>query len=358
MKRLFNFSAGPATLPLEVLEASARALVDFNGMGAGIAELSHRGPEVDAILDEAIARCRALLDVPDEYDVLFLQGGASQLFVTIPMCFLQGSADYLLNGEWSTKAAHAARSYGTVNVIGSSAATGFDRLPIGWEPTPDASYLYLCSNETIYGNRWATFPEHPCLIADVSSEFMARPMDVRKFAMLYGGAQKNLGPAGLVLAIVRRDLYERIPDSVPDIFNFQRHAAAKSCLNTPPVFAIYMLLETFKWLEREGGLAAIEQRNEAKAKLLYDAIDASPDFYHGIIGNPADRSRMNVTFSLPDDDLTARFLAESESRGMMGLKGYRTVGGIRASIYNAMPLEGCQALAEMMGDFAETVARR
>jgi phosphoserine aminotransferase len=357
MKRLFNFSAGPAILPVEVLEASARALVDYHGMGAGIAELSHRGKEVDAVLDEAIERCRALLGVPANYDVLFLQGGASQLFTTIPMNFLQGSADYLVSGEWSKKAAEAARLYGTVNIIGSSQATGFDRLPTGWSVTPNASYLYLCSNDTIYGNRWTTFPQHPHLIADVSSEFMARPLDVSQFAMLYGGAQKNLGPAGLVLAITRRDLYGRIPASAPDIFNFERHARAKSCLNTPPVFAIYMLLETFRWLDRQGGLAAIEERNEAKAALLYDVIDRYPEVYRPIVTDVAARSRMNVTFRLPSDELTDRFVRETEVQGMIGLRGYRTVGGIRASIYNAMPIEGCAALAASMRSFAETVAR-
>ena len=269
MRRLFNFSAGPAIMPPEVLEASARALVDYNGMGAGIAELSHRGPELDAVFDETTARVRALMDVPDEYDVLYLQGGATQLFATIPMCFLREQADYLLTGEWTVKAAEAARYYGRVNVIGSSEATGFDRIPTGWQPTPGADYLYLCSNETIYGTRWTELPEHPNLIVDASSELMARPMDVGKLALLFGGAQKNLGPAGLVLAIVRRDLYERIPSSVPAIFDFRAHAKAGSRLNTPPTFAIYMLLETLRWLERQGGLVGdrAPQRAEGGAAL-------------------------------------------------------------------------------------------
>ncbi len=352
-KRLFNFSAGPATIPPEVLDASARALLDYHGMGAGIAELSHRGPEIDAVLDETIARCRALLGIPADYDVLFLQGGATQLFTTIPMNFLRGSADYVINGEWTTKAAEAARPYGTVNVVASSEATGFDRTPTGWAPTPDASYLYLCSNETIYGTRWSVFPEHPCLIADVSSEFMARPMDVGKFGLLFGGTQKNLGIAGVVLAIVRKDLYERIPKTVPPIFNFQVQAKAKSCLNTPPTFGIYVLLETLRWLERQGGLTAIEERNERKAALVYDAIDAAPDFYRSPVANRADRSRMNVVFRLPTEELTDRFLAEAEAQGMIGLKGYRTVGGVRASIYNGMPEAGCAALAAHMRAFAE-----
>jgi phosphoserine aminotransferase len=351
-KRLFNFSAGPATIPPEVLDASARALLDYQGMGAGIAELSHRGPEVDAVLDETIARCRALLSIPEGYDVLFLQGGATQLFTTIPMNFLRGAADYVVNGEWATKAAEAARPYGAVNVVGSSEATGFDRTPTGWAATPDASYLYLCSNETIYGTRWSAFPEHPCLIADVSSEFLARPMDVGRFALLFGGTQKNLGIAGVVLAIVRRDLYARIPATVPPIFNFQVQAKAKSCLNTPPTFAVYVLLETLRWLERQGGLAAVEARNERKAGLVYAAIDATPEFYRCPVADRASRSRMNVVFRLPTEPLTEQFLAEAEAQGMIGLKGYRTVGGVRASLYNGMPEAGCAALAAHMRAFA------
>jgi phosphoserine aminotransferase len=351
--RLFNFSAGPAIMPPEVLEASARALVDYHGMGAGIAELSHRGPELDAVFAETTARVRALMDVPDEYDVLYLQGGATQLFATIPMCFLRGHADYLVTGEWTVKAAEAARCYGRVDVIGSSEATGFDRVPTGWQPTPGADYLYLCSNETISGTRWSSLPKHPNLIVDASSELMARPLKIGQFALLFGGAQKNLGPAGLVLAIVRRDLYERIPDGIPAIFDFRAHAKSGSRLNTPPTFAVYMLLETLRWLERQGGPVEIERRNEEKAALIYAALDELSGFYTPTVTDVPNRSRMNVTFRLPTEALTAEFLKESEARGMIGLKGYRTVGGIRASIYNAMPIEGCAALAELMRDFAE-----
>jgi phosphoserine aminotransferase len=356
-KRRYNFSAGPAVMPPEVLDASARALVDYEGMGAGIAELSHRGPELDAVFDETTARVRDLLDVPSEYDVLYLQGGATQLFATIPMCFLREQADYLITGEWTVKAAEAARYYGTVNVIGSSEATGFDRVPTGWQSTPGADYLYVCSNETISGTRWTTLPEHESLIVDASSELMARPMDVRKMALLFGGAQKNLGPAGVVLAIVRRDLYERTPSTVPPIFDFRAHAKAGSRLNTPPTFAVYMLLETLRWLERQGGLAEMARRNEQKAALIYEALDELSDFYTPIVTDRANRSVMNVTFRLPTEALTSDFVKESEARGMIGLKGYRTVGGIRASIYNAMPIEGCAALAELMRDFAETRGR-
>ncbi|MBA3684813.1 MAG: 3-phosphoserine/phosphohydroxythreonine transaminase [Planctomycetes bacterium] len=351
MHRVFNFSAGPAMLPLEVLEASAKALVDFQGKGVGIAEVSHRGKEFDGVLDECTARCRALLGVPDTYDVVFLQGGATQLFTTIPMNFLQGSADFVVTGEWAKKAAEAAKPFGLANILGSSEATGFDRIPRDWKPNAGASYLHICSNNTIYGTRWSHFPDHPTLICDASSEICSRPMDVSRFAMIYAGAQKNLGPSGVVLAIVRKDLYPRIPKSVPKIFNFAAHAEAKSCLNTPPTFGIYMLLETFRWLDRQGGLVAMEKRNEEKAGLIYAAIDQSGGYYRPTVTDIANRSRMNITYRLPNEDLTDKFIKEAEKKGMTALKGYRSVGGIRASVYNAMPIEGCQALATHMREF-------
>jgi phosphoserine aminotransferase len=352
LNRVFNFSAGPAMLPLEVLEASAKALVDFQGKGFGIAEVSHRGKEFDGVLDEALRLARSLMRIPASHDVVFLQGGASQLFTTIPMNFLQGSADYLITGEWAKKAAEAAKPYGQVTVLASSEGTGFDRIPTGWNPTPTASYLHVCTNNTIYGTRISSIPEHPCLIADVSSEYMARELDVSKFALIYGGAQKNLGPSGVVMAIVRKDLYARIPKSVPGIFSFQKHAEAKSCLNTPPTFGIYMLLETFRWIERQGGIAAIERRNEEKAKLIYDAIDRRAGFYKATVSDIPNRSRMNITFRLPSEALTESFLKQAEGQQLIALKGYRTVGGIRASTYNAMPLEGCRLLAAHMDAFA------
>jgi len=352
-KRIYNFSAGPAMLPLEVLEASAVALVDYKGKGYGIAEISHRGKDFDAVLDEAIARCRSLVGIPDNYDVLFLQGGATQLFTTIPMNFLQGSADFVVTGEWAKKAYEAAKPFGTTNLLASSESTGFDHIPTDWRTNANASYLHICSNNTIYGTRWSKFPEHPCLIADMSSEIMSRPWDMKKFALVYGGAQKNLGPSGVVLAIVRKDLYERIPKTVAKIFNFKAHAEAKSCINTPPTFGIYMLLETFRYLEKQGGLAAMEKRNEQKAKVVYDAIDRAPNFYKGTVKDIPNRSRMNITFKLPDEPLTEQFLKEAEKKGMVALKGYRTVGGVRASCYNAMPVEGCQALAQHMDEFAK-----
>jgi phosphoserine aminotransferase len=354
-KRVFNFAAGPATLPHEVLEASAAALLDYQGKGFGIAECSHRGKEFDAVLDETISRCRSLLTIPDTHDVLFLQGGATQQFAVIPMNFLSGRADYVVSGEWSKKAADVAKSMvgDKIRVIASSDATAFDRLPSPISPDPAAAYLHICSNETVHGNRFVEWPSHSTLVVDASSEIMSRPHPVARTGIIYAGAQKNLGPSGVVLVIVRKDLYDRIPKSVPKIFSYKAHADAKSCLNTPPTFGIYVLLETFRWMERQGGLAAIEKRNAEKAKLIYDAIDESGGYYKGTVSDKAVRSHMNVTFKLPSDELTDKFLKEASAKDMLALKGYRTVGGIRASIYNGMAIEGCQLLATHMRDFAK-----
>jgi len=354
-KRVYNFAAGPATLPYEVLEASAAALLDFQGKGFGIAECSHRGKEFDGVLDETIARCRTLLGIPDTHDVLFLQGGATQQFAVIPMNFLTGPADYVVSGEWSKKAAEVAKGIGgeKIRVIASSEATHFDRLPSPITPDPAAAYLHICSNETVHGNRFAEWPTHTTLIVDASSEIMSRPHPVIRTGIIYAGAQKNLGPSGVTLIIVRKDLYDRIPKSVPKILNYKAHADAKSCLNTPPTFGIYVLLETFRWMERQGGLAAIEKRNGEKAKAIYDAIDESGGYYKGTVSDKAARSHMNVTFKLPSDELTDKFIKEASAKDMVALKGYRTVGGIRASIYNGMPIEGCQLLATHMKEFAQ-----
>jgi phosphoserine aminotransferase len=353
--RVFNFSAGPAMLPVEVLEASAKALVDFQGKGFGIAEVSHRGKEFDGVLDEAIAKCRSLLDIPETHDVLFLQGGATQLFNTIPMNFLTGPADYVVGGEWSKKAASAAQAaYGDkIRVIASSEASKFDRPPTGWTADPTASYLHVCSNETVHGHRLAEWPEHPNLIVDSSSEMMSRPHPISRCALVYAGAQKNLGPAGVVLTIVRKDLYPRIAKNVPKIFSFQALAEAKSCLNTPPTFGVYFLLETFRWMDSQGGLGAIEKRNAEKAALVYDVIDNSGGFYTGTVADKAARSHMNVTFVLPSEEITEKFVKDAAKNGMVALKGYRTVGGIRASMYNAMPVAGARTLADFMKSFAK-----
>jgi phosphoserine aminotransferase len=353
-KRIYNFSAGPAMLPTSVLEKSAATLLDYEGKGFGIAECSHRGKEFDCVIDEAIKRCKSLLGIGDSHDVLFLQGGATQLFTLIPMNFLNNSADYLVSGEWSKKAAANGKEIGKVNVVATSESTNFDHSPppAEWKLSDGADYFHVCSNETVHGHRLPTWPRHPNLIVDASSEFMSRPHPVGECAMVYGGAQKNLGPAGVVLAIVRKDMHAKQKKTTSKLWGFKEQAEAKSMINTPPTFGIYILLEVFRWLDAQGGLAGMEKRNATKAGLIYDAIDNSNGFYKGTVSVKDQRSHMNLTYRLPSEELTDEFIKTASKNGMMGLKGYRTVGGIRASIYNAMPVEGCQALAQYMKDFA------
>lgn len=352
--RIFNFSAGPAMLPTEVLERSAATLLDYQGKGFGIAECSHRGKEFDCVIDEAIKRCKDLLDLGDTHDVLFLQGGATQLFTLIPMNIDHTSADYLVGGEWSKKAASFGKEVGKVNVVASSEASNFDHspLPNEWKLTEGADYFHVCSNETVHGHRLPTWPKHPNLVVDASSEFMSRPHPVKDCALVYGGAQKNLGPAGVVLTIVRKDLYAKQKKVPSKLWSFKDQAEAKSMVNTPPTFGIYILLEIFRWIEQQGGLTGMEKRNAQKAAMVYDAIDNSNGFYKGTVSIKDQRSHMNVTFRLPSEELTDEFVKTASKQSMVGLKGYRTVGGIRASMYNAMPVEGCQALSQFMKDFA------
>ncbi|HWP41140.1 MAG TPA: 3-phosphoserine/phosphohydroxythreonine transaminase [Tepidisphaeraceae bacterium] len=352
--RIYNFSAGPAMLPTEVLEKSAAALLDYQSKGFGIAECSHRGKEFEAVMDEAIRRCKELLGLGDSHDVLFMQGGATQLFTIIPMNFLHGSADYLVGGEWSKKAAALAKEIGKVNIVATSESSQFDHSPppSEWKLSPDADYFHVCSNETVHGHRLPQWPSHRNLIVDASSEFMSRPHPVRDCALVYAGAQKNLGPAGVVLVLVRKDLYPRQRKTPSRLWSFKDMAENKSMINTPPTFGVYVLLETFRWLQARGGLAAMEKLNAQKAGLIYSAIDESNGFYRGTVSDRQQRSHMNVTYRLPSEELTEEFVKTAAKNGMVALKGYRTVGGIRASIYNAMPLEGCQALAQFMRDFA------
>jgi phosphoserine aminotransferase len=354
MTRIFNFSAGPAMLPTEVLEKSAAALVDYEGKGFGIAEVSHRGKEFEAVNDEAMSRCKTLLNLGDTHDVVFLQGGATALFAIIPLNFLHTSADYLVGGEWSKKAAANAKELGKVNVVATSEASNFNHspLPSEWKLSPEADYFHVCSNETVHGHRLPTWPKHPNLVVDASSEFLSRPHPVNDCALVYGGAQKNLGPSGLVLAIVRKDLYAKQKKLPSKLWSFKDEAENKSMINTPPTFSVYVLLETFRWLERQGGLATMEKTNATKAGLIYDAIDNSNGFYKGTVSVKEQRSHMNVTCTLPNEVLTDEFVKTAAKNQMVGLKGYRTVGGIRASIYNAMPVEGCKSLAQFMKDFA------
>jgi phosphoserine aminotransferase len=341
-------------LPTEVLEKSAQALVDYQGKGFGIAEVSHRGKEFDAVVDEAIVRCKQLLGLGDTHDVLFMQGGATQLFTIIPMNLLHTNADYLVGGEWSKKAVSFGKEMGKLNVVATSEASNFDHTApqSEWKMSADADYFHVCTNETVHGHRLPVWPKHPNLIVDASSEFMSRPHPAKDCAIVYGGAQKNLGPSGLVLAIVRKDIYAKQKKTPSKLWSFKDLAEAKSMVNTPPTFGIYILLEVFRWLEAQGGLAAMEKRNAEKAKMIYDAIDNSNGFYKGTVSVKEQRSHMNLTYRLPSEELTDEFIKTASKNGMVGMKGYRTVGGIRASIYNAMPVEGCQALASYMKDFA------
>ena len=352
--RIFNFSAGPAMLPTEALEKSAAALLDYQGKGFGIAEVSHRGKEFEAVNDEAIALCKKLLNIADTHDVLFLQGGATQLFTVIPMNILHTSADYLVSGEWSKKAASFGKEVGKLNVVASTESSNFDHSapPSEWKLNSDADYFHVCSNETVHGHRLPTWPTHPNLVVDASSEFLSRPHPVGDCALVYGGAQKNLGPAGVVLVIVRKDLYPKQNKVLSKLWSFKDQAENKSMINTPPTFGIYVLLEIFRWLDAQGGLVAMEKRNAHKAGLVYDAVDQSNGFYKGTVSVKEQRSHMNLTYRLPSDELTDEFVKTAAKAGMVGLKGYRTVGGIRASTYNAMPVEGCQSLAQFMRDFA------
>jgi phosphoserine aminotransferase len=354
MSRLYNFGAGPAMLPAEVLARAGDEMLDWRGCGMGVMEMSHRGKEFMGIAAQAEADLRELLGVPANYKVLFLQGGATLQFAQVPMNLLRGrtGADYVLTGEWSNKALQEAQSYCDVHIAASSADRKFAYAPRDWNVRRDAAYVHYCSNETIGGLEFHWVPDTGAvpLVADASSHFLSRPLDVSKFGLIYAGAQKNAGPAGLTLVIVREDLLGGAAKGTPSVLDYKRQADAGSMLNTPSTYAIYIAGLVFKWLKQLGGLAEMERRNVAKAQLLYDAIDAG-SFYANPIDKP-DRSRMNVTFRLPDERLDAPFLKEAQARGLSQLKGHRAVGGMRASIYNAMPIEGARQLAAYMREFA------
>ncbi len=353
--RVFNFSAGPAVLPEEVLRQAAAEMLDWRGSGMSVMEMSHRGKEFIAIADKAEADLRTLLAIPANYRVLFLQGGAIGENAIIPMNLLRGRsvADYVNTGEWSKKSIKEARKYCTVNVAASSEDQQFTCVPAqtSWKLSPDPAYVHVCTNETIAGVEYQWTPQtgDVPLVADMSSHILSRVVDVSKFGVIYGGAQKNMGPAGLTLVIVRDDLLDRALPITPSAFHWKEQAEADSMLNTPPTYAIYIAGLVFEWLLAAGGLAAIERRNVAKSKLLYDYLDSTA-FYRNAV-RPEDRSRMNVTFRLHDEALDARFLEGAREHGMVQLKGHRAVGGMRASIYNAMPVEGVQALVAYLRDF-------
>jgi len=353
--RVFNFSAGPAVLPEEVLRQAAAEMLDWHGTGMCVMEMSHRGPEFIAIADEAEQDLRDLLAVPAEYKVLFLQGGASLQFAMVPMNLLDGkkSADYVNTGEWSKKAISEAAKLCDVNVAASSQDANFTYVPEErqWRLNPAAAYVHICSNETIGGVEYHWVPDtgEVPLVADMSSHILSRPIDVSRYGLIYAGAQKNIGPAGLAIVIVRDDLIGRAPKGTAAMLDYKVHADAQSMSNTPPTYAVYIAGLVFKWLKRQGGLAAMEQKNIAKAGLLYEYLGDSTLFRSPV--RESDRSRMNAPFTLRDASLDAAFLKGAEERGMVQLKGHRSVGGMRASIYNAMPVEGVRRLVEYMREF-------
>jgi phosphoserine aminotransferase len=353
--RVFNFSAGPAVLPEVVLQKAAAEMLDWHGSGMSVMEMSHRGKEFVAIAAKAEADLRALLAIPASYKVLFLQGGAIAENAIVPMNLLRGrsTADYVNTGEWSKKSIKEAGKYCTVNVAASATDKNFTYVPAQgtWKLSRDAAYVHVCTNETIGGVEYQWTPDTGGvpLVADMSSHVLSRVIDVSKYGVIYGGAQKNMGPAGLTLVIVRDDLLDRALPITPSAFHWQEQAAAESMLNTPPTYAIYVAGLVFEWLLAQGGVPAIEKKNIAKAQLLYDCLDSSGFYKHAV--RKQDRSRMNVVFRLADEALEKAFLKGAEEHGMVQLKGHRAVGGIRASIYNAMPVEGVQTLVDYMKEF-------
>ena len=357
-ERIYNFSAGPAVLPLPVLEEAQRDLLALPGVGMSVVEISHRSKPFDEIILGAEADIRKLAGVSDDYHVLFLQGGASLQFSMVPMNILTagGKADYIITGSWAQKAMKEARKVGTVNVAATTEPDNFDRIPKqeDLKLDPEAAYVHFTTNNTIHGTEWKYDPATGSvpLVADSSSDIFSRPIDVNKYALIYAGAQKNLAPAGVTLVIIRKDLLERSPKGMHTMLDYNTHAKERSLYNTPPVFAIYVMRLVLKWLVDQAGLEVVKRRNEEKAKVLYDRID-STEFYRGH-AKPDSRSLMNVTFRLPSEELEKKFVTEATKAGLDGLKGHRSVGGIRASIYNAFPKEGVETLVAFMKEFERT----
>lgn len=355
MSRVYNFSAGPAVLPEEVLKEAAEEMLDYRGCGMSVMEMSHRSKMFEEIIQGAEADLRDLLQIPDNYKVLFLQGGASQQFAMIPMNLMKNRvADYIVTGQWAKKAWQEAQKYGKANKIASSEDKTFSYIPdcSDLPISPDADYVYICENNTIYGTKFKELPntKGKTLVADVSSCFLSEPVDVSKYGILYGGVQKNIGPAGMVISIIREDLItEEVLPGTPTMLTFKTHADADSLYNTPNSYCIYICGKVFQWLKKMGGLSAMKERNEQKAKLLYDFLDES-SLFHGTVV-PKDRSLMNVPFITGNKDLDAKFVKEAKEAGFENLKGHRSVGGMRASIYNAMPVEGVKALVDFMRTF-------
>ena len=355
MSRVYNFSAGPAILPESVLKEAANEMLDYRGTGMSVMEMSHRSKAYQAIIDEAEADLRKVMGIPENYKVLFLQGGASQQFAMIPMNLMKNKvADYIITGQWAKKAWQEAKLYGQANAVASSADKTFSYIPdcSDLPISADADYVYICENNTIYGTKFHELPntKGKDLVSDVSSCFLSEPVDVTKYGMLYGGVQKNIGPAGVVIAVIREDLIrEDVLPGTPTMLRYKTHADNGSMYNTPPAYGIYICGKVFKWLLEMGGLEVMKERNEKKAAVLYDFLDAS-ELFHGTVVKK-DRSLMNVPFVTGDTELDAKFVREATEAGFVNLKGHRTVGGMRASIYNAMPMEGVQKLVQFMEKF-------
>ncbi len=355
MNRVQNFSAGPATLPYEVLTKTAEDIIDFQGSGIGLMEISHRSPEFQSVIDSAEELLRKLMGIPEGYKVLFLQGGASSQFFMVPMNLLAAGqkATYLNTGTWAKKAIKEARLFGDIDVPFSSEERKFDRVPAQeeYQFAEDSEYLYLVSNNTIFGTQFQTFPEtDTMLVCDMSSDILSRPIDVSRFGLIFAGAQKNLGPAGVTVVIIREDLLSRVPDTIPTMLQYRTHAEKGSMFNTPPCIAIYVVYRVLQWLEALGGVEEIQKINEKKAALLYEIMDQNA-YYRGHAEKQS-RSRMNVAFNLPTAELEAKFIIDAAAQGLKGLKGHRSIGGCRASIYNAFSLEGVEKLADFMHRFA------
>mgnify|MGYP000728946882 FL=1 len=355
MARVYNFSAGPAVLPEEVLAEAAQEMLDYRGCGMSVMEMSHRSKAFQTILDEAEEDLRSLIGIPDNYKVLFLQGGASQQFAMIPMNLMKNRvADYIVTGQWAKKAWQEASKYGKANKIATSEDQTFSYIPdcSDLPVSEDADYVYICENNTIYGTKFKTLPntKGKPLVADVSSCFLSEPVDITKYALMYGGVQKNIGPAGVVIVIIREDMIrEDVLPGTPTMLQYKIHADAGSLYNTPPAYGIYICGKVFKWIQKMGGLKAMKERNEEKAAILYDFLDESR-LFKGTVRRE-DRSLMNVPFITGNEELDARFVKEAKEAGLENLKGHRSVGGMRASIYNAMPIEGVEKLVEFMADF-------
>lgn len=350
----YNFNAGPSLFPDSVLEAAAKAIFDFDGTGLSVLSISHRTPEFEAVVEESKALFKELLNIPDNYSIYFVGGGATTQFFHIPANFLYGKAGYIHTGVWTKKAIKEAKLYGEVEVLASSEDRGFRYIPKNFEIPTDLDYLYICANNTIYGTEYKTDLDSPVpLIADMSSNILSRPIDVSKYAMIYGGAQKNLAPAGVTFAIVRNDMLEKIKRELPSMMNIKNHVDNNSMLNTPPIFPIFVLRESLRWIKAQGGVEEIHRRNEEKAQMLYAEIDRNSLFRAPV--DEADRSSMNICFVMTEgnEDLAPQFLEFAKSQGMVGIKGHRLSGGFRASCYNACPKENVEALAACMQEFEQ-----